>query len=465
MDHADRSAGLHLRPTFSSIFDHLSYMGELGLSGGANQGLFKLLQLDASNSSGRNDDANDDRGHGRQSEYQVDSSTDNSPTSSNHAGSHMGEITTGGNAAGNGGDGLFVGAMTDIDVALFSPINIAVGAATATQSNTVSFDQGATQRGGIGGHGGSGNEASGGYVLISAESDQGGPSQHAEILSTGGNAAGDGGSGAFIGAMNDTDVAIYSPLNIALGAYGGTTTATQYNTASFNQGATQLAGIGGQGGTGNVASSGGVQFSHLSATNGDLGLGLLHSSSVWTGNNASGNGGDGTFVGAMIDHDIAIYAPINIAIGLSGAATATQYNTVYFNQSAMQIAGVGGAGGVLNSAMGGSFVAGGDSAEHGEVDLSSLAHHGTAMTGHNTAGNGGDGMSFGNLSDTDIAIFAPINIASTAPLSSFSEGQPDFTHIVHSAVHMALADSHSDHHDQSVASDVMMLVDDFLHLT
>src|ERR1700716_3691658 len=67
-------------------------------------------------------------------------------------------IATGGNSAGNGGDGHFSGTLVHAPVAIFDPVNIAVagfhGAADAHQSNTVEFHQGASQFGGGGGSGG-----------------------------------------------------------------------------------------------------------------------------------------------------------------------------------------------------------------------------------------------------------------------------------------------------------------------
>src|ERR1700716_4122671 len=79
-------------------------------------------------------------------------------------------IATGGNSAGNGGDGHFTGALVHAPVAVFDPVNIAVagfhGNADAHQSNTVQFFQGASQAGGGGGHGGDRNAAIGGGVSV-----------------------------------------------------------------------------------------------------------------------------------------------------------------------------------------------------------------------------------------------------------------------------------------------------------
>ena len=68
----------------------------------------------------------------------------------------------------------------------------------------------------------------------------------------------------------------------------------------------------------------------------------------------AGNGGSGHFSGNIIDVSVAIYAPINIAIaGPHSTADADQINNVLFDQSAVQIAGIGGHGGHGNLALGG----------------------------------------------------------------------------------------------------------------
>src|ERR1700716_3587842 len=89
-------------------------------------------------------------------------------------------IATGGNSAGNGGDGHFTGALVHAPVAVFDPVNIAVagfhGNADAHQSNTVQFFQGASQAGGGGGHGGDGNAAIGGGVSVFGGAGGSGPS-------------------------------------------------------------------------------------------------------------------------------------------------------------------------------------------------------------------------------------------------------------------------------------------------
>jgi hypothetical protein len=147
----------------------------------------------------------------------------------------------------------------------------------------------------------------------------------------------------------DIDIAIFAPINIAIAiGDGATATATQSNFAWFAQGAHQMAGIGGSGGSGNAALGGDAS---LYGT-------LFHMSDASTGGNAAGNGGDGTFIGTMMDNDLAIYMPINIAIAGPGAtATAYQDNDAYFLQGATQMAGLGGSGGSDNLALGGDIAA------------------------------------------------------------------------------------------------------------
>ena len=60
---------------------------------------------------------------------------------------------------------------------------------------------------------------------------------------------------------------------------------------------------------------------------------LIGSDVIATGNNGAGNGGDGHFAGSLIDLNIAIYAPINIAVaGPNSTADAHQTNNVLFDQ-------------------------------------------------------------------------------------------------------------------------------------
>jgi hypothetical protein len=65
--------------------------------------------------------------------------------------------------------------MTDVSIAIYAPINIAIAGphstADADQINNVMIDQSAIQIAGIGGYGGHGNHASGGDVAMHILSD------------------------------------------------------------------------------------------------------------------------------------------------------------------------------------------------------------------------------------------------------------------------------------------------------
>jgi len=241
-----------------------------------------------------------------------------------------------------------------LPVAVYSPTNIAVagshGTADAHQSNSAQFLQSATQIAGVGGGGGGGNAAGGGSVSVSGShqsADHGGNSS--DLITTGGNHAGDGGAGYFYGNIVHASFALYDPINIAVAGYNSHAEADQTNNVEFNQTAFQMAGVGGSGGNGNIA------------IGGDAGLpsfisGLIGSDVIATGNNGAGVGGDGHFAGSLIDLNIAIYAPINIAVaGPNSTADAHQTNNVHFDQSATQIAGIGGDGGHGNAAFGGDL--------------------------------------------------------------------------------------------------------------
>ena len=105
-----------------------------------------------------------------------------------------------------------------------------------------------------------------------------------------------------------------------------------------------------------------------------------------TGDNSAGNGGNGYFAGSLIDRGYAGFEPLNVAqAGSHATADAYQTNIAYFDQSATQIAGVGGDGGNWNAALGGSFSA------FGSVGP------GAITTGDNSAGNGGDGHFSGSM--------------------------------------------------------------------
>ncbi len=286
-------------------------------------------------------------------------------------------IATGDNSAGNGGDGHFSGALVHAPVAVFDPINIAVagfhGTADAHQSNTVQFLQGASQAAGGGGHGGDGNAAIGGGASVFEASapdhsilGAGHASDHnwinSDLIASGGNHAGNGGDGYFYGSIVHASFALYDPINIAVAGYNSNAHADQTNNVQFDQSAFQMAGVGGNGGNGNAAIGGdaGVFSSIFQSIGSDV---------IATGNNGAGNGGDGHFAGSLIDLNIAIYAPINIAVaGPNSTADAHQTNNVQFDQSAIQIAGIGGDGGHGNAAFGGDF------AMHVLADDHLLAH-------------------------------------------------------------------------------------------
>jgi hypothetical protein len=286
-------------------------------------------------------------------------------------------ISSGDNSAGDGGNGTFQGAMVHAPVAVFSPVNIAVAGshsnADAHQSNSAQFYQPAFQFAGGGGSGGNGNTAVGGDVSsdgptshgpagVGAMSSLGDGLTGLSSIASGDNHAGNGGNGTFLGSMVHTSVAIYDPINIAVAGYDSTSHADQSNNVVFDQSAVQMAGIGGNGGSGNTAIGG--DTGGLSSL-----LGLIGSDVITTGGNSAGSGGSGHFAGSITDLNIAIYAPINIAVaGPNSTADAHQTNNVEFDQSATQIAGVGGNGGHGNTAVGG------DAALHLLSDLHLTAH-------------------------------------------------------------------------------------------
>src|SRR5262245_13624001 len=72
-----------------------------------------------------------------------------------------------------------------------------------------------------------------------------------------------------------------------------------------------------------------------------------------SGDNSAGGGGNGYFVGSLIDSPLAAFAPFNMAqAGEHATASAHQANVGIFDQSATQMAGIGGEGGDSNIAMG-----------------------------------------------------------------------------------------------------------------
>ena len=234
-------------------------------------------------------------------------------------------------------------------------------------------------------------------------------------IHTGGNSAGNGGSGYFAGSLIDTSYAAFAPLNVAQAGPHASADAHQTNFAYFDQSATQIAGVGGDGGNWNAASGGMVGA-----------FGSVVPGTIGTGDNSAGNGGDGTFFGAMVHAPLAIYNPVNIAVaGPHATADAHQTNIAYFDQSATQIAGVGGNGGNGNAASGGNVGAFGSGAS------------GAVSTGENSAGNGGDGYAYGGLVHATFAFYYPINIAVAGYNSTAHADQTNNVVFDQSAVQMA----------------------------
>jgi hypothetical protein len=337
-------------------------------------------------------------------------------------------IDSGANAAGDGGNGYFTGSLIDDPYAEFGSFNMAQAAGHATagahQTNVGIFDQSASQTAGIGGDGGDSNLAMDGSVAAFG-------AFGSDAIATGDNGAGQGGDGHFMGTMIHSPVAIFDPVNIAVAGFGGTADAHQSNTAQFHQSAIQFAGGGGGGGSGNAAIGGGV--SSGSAEPGHAvfgsdhasGQGLIGSDAVMSGDNQSGSGGDGYFYGSLVHTSIALYDPINIAVaGSNSSAHADQSNNVTFDQSAVQIAGVGGTGGNGNAAIGGdASLASTGLASTGLASILGLIGSDAIATGGNSAGHGGDGHFSGSLVDLSIAIYAPINIAVAAGSNSTADAQ------------------------------------------
>jgi hypothetical protein len=304
-----------------------------------------------------------------------------------------GAIATGGNQAGNGGDGFFYGTIINASFVLYHPINIAIAgpnsSAHADQTNNVDIDQSAIQMAGIGGDGGNGNVALGGDVSFGSGSGSG-------LIDTGHNSAGNGGDGTFFGSLVNAPVVIYMPINIAIAGYNSTADAHQTNDVSVDQSVTQIAGIGGDGGNGNVSIGGSVTASGFS-------LGGDNSAEISSGGNQAGNGGDGFFHGSISHASFALYDPINIVVaGNNSSFHADQMNNVNIDQSAVQMAGIGGNGGHGNVALGGNIDLFGSGFGFGSDAIN---------TGHNGAGNGGSGHFSGNITDASHVLYAAINIA------------------------------------------------------
>jgi hypothetical protein len=356
-------------------------------------------------------------------------------------------VESGANTAGNGGDGYFYGSIIHASLLVYEPINISVSlgygsVALANQSNNLNVDQSAFQMAGVGGHGGNDNIASGGSVSTS----------FAGVIASGDNGAGNGGSGYFSGAMVDAPVVIYHPINLAVAASSGTAHASQSNTVDIDQSATQIAGVGGSGGSGNVAAGGSVMT--LDPSWGSSNGGGVPD--VQTGGSQAGNGGDGAFYGGLVHSSVVVYDPINIAVaGYGSNAHSVQSNDAYVDQSIIQIAGIGGHGGNANAAAGGH---------------ANLLSHGlwggseTIATGSNGAGNGGNGYFAGGLIDVSVAIYAPINIAIAGPHSTAVADQVNNVHIDQSAIQIAGVGGDGGHGNLALGGDLSAHLLSDLHL-
>ena len=251
---------------------------------------------------------------------------------------------------------------------------------------------------------------------------------------TGDNSAGNGGSGYFSGSMIGKGYAAFEPLNVAQAGSHATADAYQTNIAYFDQSATQIAGVGGDGGNWNAALGGSVGA-----------FGSVGPGAIATGDNGAGNGGDGTFFGAMVHAPVAVYAPVNIAVaGYNSSAHADQTNDVVFDQSAFQMAGVGGDGGNGNAAIGGDVSASGTGhGPHQTIGGAGLASdHGgigsnVIASGDNHAGNGGDGYFYGGIVHATFAFYYPINIAVAGYNSTANADQTNNVVFDQSAFQMA----------------------------
>ncbi|WP_249158213.1 hypothetical protein [Bradyrhizobium jicamae] len=354
-------------------------------------------------------------------------------------------IESGANTAGNGGDGYSYGGIIHASLLIYQPINIAVSlgygsVAVAGQTNDVNIDQSAVQIAGVGGNGGSGNIAAGGGVTTSSGTG---------VIDTGDNSAGNGGDGYFSGALVHAPIVIYHPINIAIAGPGGTAIANQSNTLEIDQSATQIAGVGGNGGHGNVAAGGSVITL-------DPGWGSSNGADVvQTGGNQAGNGGDGAFYGELVHTSVLVYDPVNIVVaGYNSTSYAIQINDLYVDQSVHQIAGLGGYGGNGNVAAGGS---------------ASLVAHGlwgsdAIATGSNGAGNGGGGQFAGSMVDVSVVIYAPVNIAIAAPYGTAEADQINNVHIDQSAVQIAGIGGNGGHGNLALGGDLATHLLSDLHL-
>jgi hypothetical protein len=368
-------------------------------------------------------------------------------------------IDAGYNGAGDGGNGYFIGNLIDSPSAAFEPFNLAQSAGHATvsahQANVGIFDQSATQTVGIGGDGGDSNVAMGGSVGVFGFAGS-------DAIATGDNSAGQGGDGHFLGTMVHAPIAVFDPVNIAVAGFGSTADAHQSNTALFHQGAIQIAGVGGGGGDGNAAIGGEASAAIVGRgqtifePNHSSGHGLTGSDTIMSGDDQAGSGGGGYFYGSLVHTSIALYDPINIAVaGANSSAHADQTNNVEFDQTAFQMAGVGGSGGNGNAAIGG---AAGLSAILGLIGSDAIA------TGGNGAGHGGDGHFEGSLVDLNLAIYAPINIAVAGPNSTADAEQTNNVQFDQGAIQIAGIGGDGGHGNAALGGDAAMHLLNDLHL-
>jgi hypothetical protein len=368
-------------------------------------------------------------------------------------------IDSGYNSAGDGGTGYFSGSLIDSPSAAFEPFNMAQAAGHATasayQANVGIFDQSATQTAAIGGDGGDSNVAMGGRANVFGLAGS-------DAIATGDNGAGQGGDGHFLGAMVHAPVAVFDPINIAVAGFGSIADAHQSNTALFHQGAIQIAGVGGGGGDGNAAVGGEVTAGiagsgqTTSGPSHSSGHGLMGSDTITSGDNQAGSGGDGYFYGSLVHTSIALYDPINIAVaGANSSAHADQTNNVEFDQTAFQMAGVGGSGGNGNAAIGG---------EAGLSAILGLIGSDVIATGGNSAGHGGDGHFEGSLVELNLAIYAPINIAIAGPNSTADAEQTNNVQFDQGAIQIAGIGGDGGHGNAALGGDAAMHLLGDLHL-
>jgi hypothetical protein len=324
----------------------------------------------------------------------------------------MPALAAGTASAGNGGAGVVQGAAVDVAHLDYAPFNLAASgfhaSAVALQSNAVEADQSGLQIAGIGGTGGNGNVALAGSGGLGA-------------------ASGNGGDGMAAGGLVHTAVAVYDPVNIAVAGAGSHATAFQANSVELHQGAVQVAGVGGDGGSGNLALAG---------------------SSAGTGHFQAGTGGDGAFGGTLVHATFAIYHPVNIAIaGAGSSARAEQTNDVTIDQHAVQIAGLGGHGGDGNLAL-------------GSGDGAALLHLiGSDAIALGSAGLGGDGVFMGTLADIDVAVYAPINIAVAGYHATADAHQVNDVAMDQSTLQIAGLGGHGSDHNLSAGHGVLDFLD------